>query len=50
MTVYSRDAGTWKKRVLGEGETYVTPELPGFELPLKKLLQVMDAYGDDPVV
>jgi len=48
MTVYSRDAGTWKK--LGEGETYVTPELPGFELPLKKLLQVMDAYGDDPVV
>ena len=47
MTVYSRDAGEWKKRVLAEGETYTTPELPGFELPLKKLLGVTDAYRDD---
>ena len=48
MTVCSRKAGKWRKRILGEAETYATPELPGFRLPLRKLLAIMDAYGDEP--
>jgi Uma2 family endonuclease len=48
MTVHTRKGGKWRKRIVGEGETYSTPKLPGFELPLRKLLRVMDAYRSDP--
>ena len=48
MTVCSRKAGKWRKRIVGEAETYATPELPGFRLPLGKLLAIMDAYRDEP--
>jgi len=50
MTVFTSVAGKLKTRVVREKQTYTTPLLPGFELPLAKLLEVADAYageGDD---
>lgn len=46
MTVYFWNGPEWDKRVIGEGETYRTDLLPGFELPLGKLLAVSDKYRD----
>lgn len=43
MTVALAD-GT--EKVVGEGETYSTPLLPGFELPLASLLARADAWGE----
>ena len=48
MTVYYWRGRRWLKRVLGEHDTYRTPLLPGFELPLEKLFAVMDEYKDEP--
>lgn len=45
LTVYHRRGARWAKRAVGEAETYRTPILPGFELPLAKLLAVSDQYG-----
>ncbi|HET6878867.1 MAG TPA: Uma2 family endonuclease [Pirellulales bacterium] len=44
LTVYHRRGARWAKRVIGEDETYRTPLLPGFELPLGELLAVSDQY------
>jgi Uma2 family endonuclease len=33
-------------REVGEGETYTTPLLPGFEVPFGKLLAIADRYAD----
>ena len=44
MTVHSWRGARWVKRVVDEAETYRTPILPGFELPLAKLLAVSDRY------
>jgi Uma2 family endonuclease len=42
MTVY-RSGGRGKKViVVQENETYTTPLLPGFELPLKRILEIAD--------
>jgi Uma2 family endonuclease len=43
MTVYEGAAG---QRVILEGEVFTTGMLPGFELPLARLLRIADQYAD----
>lgn len=43
MTVVRGDAEPVTEIVVGEQDTYTTPLLPGFELPLARLLAVADA-------
>jgi len=45
MTVFTMVGGKIKSRVVREKQTYTTPLLPGFELPLAKLLAAADAYA-----
>jgi len=47
MTVYFQKPATPAERVVTESETYSTPLLPGFELPLRRLLELADQYADD---
>lgn len=42
MTVFRRVRKRIREIVITEDETYETPLLPGFELPLRKLLEVAD--------
>ena len=44
MTVIVNVPGEEKEQVVKEGETYTTPRLPGFELPLNRLLAVADKW------
>jgi Uma2 family endonuclease len=44
MTVYSWRGQRWAKRTIRETDTYRTPLLPGFELPLGRLFAVSDEY------
>jgi hypothetical protein len=46
MTVYQDPARGSAEVVIAEGETYQTPLLPGFELPLSDLLDAADAWRD----
>lgn len=46
MTVYLWRGTRWTRKTVREGETYRTPLLPGFELPLDLLLAVTDRYRD----
>ena len=46
MTVHRRRGSRWAKQALQEADTYRTPLLPGFELPLSKLLAVADKYRE----
>jgi Uma2 family endonuclease len=45
MTVFRRAGRGWRKSVVQEGEIYRTALLPGFELPLGKLLAIADRYA-----
>lgn len=47
MTVFTMAGGKIKSRIVREKQTYTTPLLPGFELPLAKLLAVADAYAGE---
>jgi Uma2 family endonuclease len=47
MTVCFQPPAEPKERVVTENEVYATPLLPGFELPLKRLLELADQYADD---
>ena len=51
MTVYRREQGEVVEVVIREQEIYTTPLLPGFQLPLARLLTLSDALaqaeGDD---
>jgi Uma2 family endonuclease len=47
MTVYFQPPTEPRERVVTETETYTTPLLPGFELPLARLLQLADEYADE---
>jgi Uma2 family endonuclease len=47
MTVYFPPAEESNERVISENETYTTPLLPGFELPLRRLLALADKYRDE---
>jgi len=42
MTVYRLDGS---EQIAHEGETYRTPHLPGFELPLARLLAAADRWA-----
>lgn len=44
MTVFARRGARISKRVFAETETYTTPLLPGFELPLRKLFALVDDW------
>ena len=45
MTVFKNEAGTWSEVVVNAEETYETPLLPGFALPLGRLLKVADKWA-----
>jgi Uma2 family endonuclease len=45
MTVFKNEAGTSSELVVKADETYQTPLLPGFVLPLGRLLKVADAWA-----
>jgi Uma2 family endonuclease len=45
LTVVANDPAGAAEQVIHENETYRTPRLPGFELPLAKLLAVADRWG-----
>jgi Uma2 family endonuclease len=47
MTVYSWKAGKTTKRIVQESQVYKTDLLPGFELPLKRLLAAADYWPDE---
>ncbi len=47
MVVFHRQNGKITKRVIREQQTYRTPLLPGFELPLAKLLALADEWADE---
>ena len=46
MTVFQMVKGEISQRVVTEKQTYTTPLLPGFELPLAKLLRVADRWAE----
>jgi Uma2 family endonuclease len=46
LTVFTRQAGKNKQRVIREKQTYTTDLLPGFELPLAKLLARADRWEE----
>jgi Uma2 family endonuclease len=46
MTVHRNSPEATIQMIILEGEVYRTPLLPGFELPLSRLLAAADAWGD----
>ncbi len=46
LTVMSSRAGKVRTRVFKEGQNYESPLLPGFELPLKRLLSLADRWPE----
>jgi Uma2 family endonuclease len=48
MTVFSRSGTTFKRRDYRRRQTYKTPLLPGFALPLARLFVLADSWADDP--
>jgi Uma2 family endonuclease len=46
LTVFRKQAGKVKKQVISEKQTYATDLLPGFELPLAKLLALADRWPE----
>jgi len=45
MTVYRFDRGELTKKVLSRRQTYTSPLLPGFRLPLARLFQLTDRWN-----
>jgi Uma2 family endonuclease len=45
MTAVVNQPGGPQEQVIGEGEVYRTPRLPGFELPLARLLAAADRWA-----
>jgi Uma2 family endonuclease len=45
LTVYRQTSTSSVKLVVGEGDVYTTPLLPGFELPLDRLLGRADLWA-----
>ncbi len=48
LTVFRRQGGQVKKQMVSEKQTYTTDLLPGFELPLAKLLALADRWPEEP--
>jgi Uma2 family endonuclease len=46
MTVHAQRSGVRESTVVEESEAYATPLLPGFQLPLARLLALSDAWDD----
>jgi Uma2 family endonuclease len=46
LTVYAKQGKRIKKRTFSEGQTYTTPLLPGFKLPLSPLLNLADEWQE----
>jgi Uma2 family endonuclease len=46
MTVFRKESGAAEEQTIGEEEVYRPAELPGFELPLAKLLAVVDRWSE----
>jgi Uma2 family endonuclease len=46
MSVFNTASGLRPARIVGAAETYHTPLLPGFELPLAKLLAAADEWDE----
>jgi Uma2 family endonuclease len=46
MTVYRQEGGQASESQIGEGDTFRTPLLPGFELPLARILAAADRWKD----
>lgn len=47
MTVHLRVDGQFRKKVIRANQTYRTPLLPGFELPLARLFEVANRWKDE---
>ena len=47
LTVWVKTPGGRRKRVVREAQSYHTELLPGFELPLKRLLEFATRWADD---
>ncbi len=47
LTVFTRQAGKVKKRVIRENQIYTTDLLPGFELPLARLFSLADRWPSE---
>jgi len=45
MAVFTRQAGKIRLRIYPENHVYTTPLLPGFELPIAKLLALADSWA-----
>jgi Uma2 family endonuclease len=46
MMIYRQEGGQASELQIGEGDTYRTPLLPGFELPLARILAAADRWKD----
>jgi Uma2 family endonuclease len=49
LTVFTLRAGKIKKRIVRTHQTYQTPLLPGFELPLARLFALADRWPEESV-
>ena len=49
MTVFRRGADGFEEQTISDRDVYITALLPGFELPLGKLLAVCDAWKKKPL-
>jgi Uma2 family endonuclease len=47
MTVYYQPPANPAERVVKENEVYTTPLLPGFEMPLKRIIELASQYSDE---
>jgi hypothetical protein len=47
MTVILNEPGGVRELVVPEKETYESPQLPGFQVPLERLLSAADSYAKD---
>ncbi len=45
LVVFTRQGGKTRRRVVKEHEIYTTPLMPGFELPVAKLLELADKWA-----
>ena len=48
MTVYRFAADRDEELVITADQTYATPLLPGYELPLRRLLELAERWGKRP--
>jgi Uma2 family endonuclease len=46
LTVVRQTPDGPREQIVSEGETYTTPLVPGFELPLKRLLALADRWEE----